>query len=161
MSSLLTAEVIKALRFSSDTGLVITVGNSLRSDDGVGPYIAERLTAIKRIPVIDAGFSPENSIDDIIRRAPETIIVIDAADFGGGAGEVRIIPEEIITQTTMSTHAIPLNVITRIIAGSIRTEVRFIGIQPKTVVFGEGLSPEVGEAADAIIDRIKQNFPAD
>ena len=86
------------------------------------------------------------------------IFIFDAADFSGSAGEVRLIPKECVPETTMSTHMIPLNVVTELIASSIDVKVFFIGIQPKSVAMGEGLSDEVKKAADEIISVVKENL---
>lgn len=157
MSNLLIDEIIGVLTFPLQSTLVITVGNTLRSDDGVGSYIAARLQSYPGIALINVGTMPENIVDEVIAMAPATIIIIDAADFGGPAGAVKIIPEESIPQVTLSTHMIPLNVVTNIIRDSIRTGVYFVGIQPKSVALGEGLSPEVQQAADELISVITNN----
>ena len=157
MLNSLTADVLEALGPASGPFLILTVGNSFRSDDGVGPYIASCLRPVP-VKVMDAGNTPENIVDEAIAFAPDKITVIDCADFGGTAGEVRVIPEELIPETTLSTHMVPINVITRLIGSSIKTSIVFIGIQPEAVTLGEGLSPEVRQAADEIIGIIKRNF---
>ena len=156
MSNILTVEIIEVLKTIPGSNLIITVGNSFRSDDGVGPYIGECLRRIKGINVLRAGINPENIIDEVIDSKPEKIFVFDAADFSGSAGQARLIPKESIPQSTLSTHAIPLNVITELIASSIDTSIYFIGIQPKSIEMGEGLSKEVKTAADNIIETVKK-----
>ncbi|MDD5746002.1 MAG: hydrogenase 3 maturation endopeptidase HyCI [Candidatus Omnitrophica bacterium] len=151
MSNLLPVEIINVLNFIPESTLVITAGNSFRRDDGVGRYIAARLQADCKVRVIDAGIAPENIVEEVIALAPRRIVVIDAADFGGRPGTVKVIPEEHIPQITLSTHMIPLNVVMPIINDRIRADVCYVGIQPKSVDFGEGLSPEVRQAADALI----------
>jgi len=158
MLNTLTADIIDLFRINPDSDLIVAVGNSFRSDDGVGPYIAQGLSKIKDLRLINAGYNPENIIEDVIKIAPERILIIDAADFRGKFGTVRIIPEEKIPQTSLSTHAIPLNIITAIIRESIETTVFFIGIQPKSVNLGEGLSDDVKNSADKIIEIIQKNM---
>lgn len=82
--------------------------------------------------------------------------VIDAANFGGAPGEIMTIPEDRLAETSLSTHRIPLNVITKVIQSEIETQVTFLGVQPKEVGLGEGLSKEVKETADQIINAIKK-----
>jgi len=157
MLNSLTAEILEVLKPRSNQDLIITVGNSFRRDDGVGPYLSGKLRDFEKIKVLNAGDTPENIVDEAIASKPVRILIFDAADFGGRAGEVRTIPEGLIPQTALSTHSIPLNVITGIIAGETNAEIVFIGIQPKTVEFGEGLSEEVKKAADAIAETIRRN----
>lgn len=155
MSSLLTAELRGTLRPDSQNHLVITAGNTFRSDDGAGPYIASQLKENQSVRVIDAGYTPENIVDEAIALQPKTVVFIDAANFGGRPGDIRVIPEESIPETTLSTHQIPLNVISKLIASSTGASISFVGIQAAKVSLGEGLSEEVKQSADEIINFFK------
>ena len=156
MSNILTADITKILNSVPGSNLIVTVGNSFRADDGVGPYIGENLKQVEGLKIIEAGINPENIVDEVIALAPQKIFIFDAADFGGKTGQVRLIPKESIPESSLSTHAIPLNVITELISSNINTTVYFIGIQPADVSMQEKLSAEVKESADAIILAIKQ-----
>ena len=156
MSNILTVDITELLKSIPGSNLIITVGNSFRSDDGVGPYLGAKLKRIKGLKVITAGINPENIIDEVIDLKPKRIFIFDAADFHAKAGQVRIIPKESIPESTLSTHAIPLNVITELIASSIDTSIYFIAIQAKSFDMGEGLSDEVKTSADEIIALIEQ-----
>ncbi|MBF0327674.1 MAG: hydrogenase 3 maturation endopeptidase HyCI [Nitrospirae bacterium] len=132
--------------------LVITVGNSFRSDDGVGPYISANAVALlPGIAVLNAGDKPENIIDKAVELKPARTIIIDAADFGGSAGEIRLLPVEMIPSTTLSTHTFPLPVVAKVIAEDTGSEIFFVGIQAKGMDFGEGLSDEVKAAAEFVL----------
>jgi len=131
--------------------VVVTVGNTLRSDDGAGPYIAERACPKEGVVLINAGGSPENILEEVRRAGPGRITFIDAADFGGAPGDIRVIPGEAIPETTISTHAISLRLIARLLREDTGAEVDYLGIQPRSVEFGERLSPEVVSAAERII----------
>ncbi len=146
--------------------IIITVGNDFRSDDGVGPYIYRRVMfkngdCPKRsgwtVPlfkhchyIINAGINPENIIDDVINLRPKKIIIIDCADFKGKPGEIKIIPEDAIPETSISTHTIPMPVITQILKNDTGAEIYYLGIQPKNIELGEGLSKEVKKSADSL-----------
>ena len=121
----------------------------------MGPYIASRLKSNRKVIVIDAGYTPENVIEQIIELKPKYILIIDAADFGGKPGEVKIINKEHIPETSLSTHSISLKIIAAILREETNAAINFLGIQPKTVVMGEGLSAEVRKAADKIIKKLK------
>ena len=158
MSNSLTAEINDLLKPAPYLTVIICVGNSLRSDDGAGPYIASRLKNGEKLVVLDAGYNPENFIEEVIALKPGRIVIIDAADFRGKAGEARMISEEDIPGSSLSTHAISLNVIYHILKEDTSSDIKFIGIQPKEVGYGERLSPEVQAAADMIISKIKKEF---
>ena len=143
--------------FETDgTTLIIAVGNTLRHDDGVGPYIAEQLRNSKfevldNVQIINVEEKPERAIDEAARVKPAKTIIIDAADFGGKVGEVRIIDIEDIPATTLSTHTFPLPIIAKIIEEDSKAPVYFLGVQPARMDLGEGLSCEVLKTAEEVI----------
>ncbi len=160
MSSLLTDKVQEALLPAPNGAtLFIFVGNTLRGDDGAGPYIFERLSGAteNRIRLMNVADRPEDCIDDAVAAAPAKTVIIDAADFGGAAGEARVIPHEFIPNTTLSTHTFPLKVIAGILKEDTGSDVFFIGIQSKDLSWSEELTPEVKNTANAIAAFISTN----
>ena len=134
------------------TTLLITVGNTLRGDDGVGPYIARNVPSPKEhIIILDAGERPESIVNRAAELRPARTIIIDAADFGGKPGEVRLLSEDDIPQSSLSTHAFPLGVIARLLAMDAGSEILFLGIQPESVEWKEMPSLPVRETAHEII----------
>jgi len=133
--------------------LIITVGNTLRQDDGVGPYIAGCLTG--RLPpeviLVNAGDRPENAIETAIMCRPVKTVIIDAALFGAASGKVMVIREDEIPTVTLSTHVFPIPIISKLIAEDTGSDVFFVGIQARDVAFGEGISRQVKKAADEIV----------
>lgn len=75
--------------------LILGIGNTLRSDDGLGSILANRLKDKVPFKVIDAGTTPENYLEKIVKEKPESMIIIDAVDFGGVPGEFRLLQAEI------------------------------------------------------------------
>jgi hydrogenase 3 maturation protease len=144
------------LRAKNKKTLIITVGNSFRKDDGVGPYIASLLDPTETpFVILDAGDKPENIVDEVGMLEPDITMIIDAADFGGAPGEIRIIDEENIPDATLTTHTFPLKVVTKLLKDDTGCEIIFIGIQPKDVGYGEGLTKHVQSSADELIDLIR------
>jgi hydrogenase maturation protease HycI len=156
---LLTDEIKKVLTPVDDEKLlVICIGNIFRKDDGAAPYIAERINVFsKNFLLINAGDRPENSIDQALDFSGNRIVIVDAADFDGIAGEVRIIPIDLIPENTLSTHTFPVKIIAKLLEHESNAEVYFIGIQGKDFDFGEGLSGKVKESADEIISIFKKS----
>ena len=147
----INARIQHVLSLEFKPSVILTIGNSFRCDDGVGPYIGEKLTSTKSVLVVNAEYSPERVIDEIVAFGPKSIVIIDAADFNGQPGEIRLIKAENISQTTLSTHSIPLSVISQILINDTQAKVEFVGIQVKHVSMGENLSQEVKDAADKIV----------
>lgn len=116
------------------------MGNELRKDDAIALMIAGDLGAIK-------GFShPENFI-----KEGEEIILIDAVDFNALPGSVKsFLPDEINEFALGTTHNMDLGVLKKICKIKM-----IIGIQPKDVGYGKGLSKELLLAKKKIIDDVK------
>ncbi|MEM7816186.1 MAG: hydrogenase maturation protease [Candidatus Aenigmatarchaeota archaeon] len=126
---------------------VIGVGNELKCDDGMGSG--------KDILVIPPEV-PENWIEPIIKFKPEVLILVDAADFGGKSGEIRVIREDEISKVFTNTHSVPLVLFLEAIKKKVKTKTIFIGIQPKTTGFEKPISREVREAGRKAADAIKK-----
>ena len=154
----LSADIKQIFKLSFGITVVITVGNILRTDDGLGPFIGSRVKSREDLKVINAKNRPENIIDEVISYKPSRIIIIDAADFEGKPGQIKLIDKECISKTTLSTHMIPLPVITSILENDTGASVFFIGVQPKNVILGEHLSFEVEESAWEIIKLIEEGY---
>jgi hydrogenase 3 maturation protease len=151
MSPSWSKEVAAALAPKGRT-LVITLGSTLRADDGVGPYVCAHVKfARPELRLLDAGTTPESVAQTAIDWKPDKIILIDAAHFQGAAGEVRVIPLEAINQSTViSTHSFPLSVTFSIVKEDTKAELVVIGVQAKSLDYKEGLSPEAEESASKL-----------
>ncbi|MEN3203796.1 MAG: hydrogenase 3 maturation endopeptidase HyCI [Atribacterota bacterium] len=159
MSPLLDDRVKEVLRpLKGKKTVLVAVGNPLRRDDGVGVYIGEEIgrRGLPFFSVVLAGFAPERVFDDILREHPAKVVFIDAASFGGKPGEIRVLEEEEIAASTLSTHTFPLPIVARIVAEEAGCPVFFVGIQPRDVSFGEGLTEAVREAAQAILAYLEE-----
>ena len=130
MSNSWTEEVAGALAPRGRT-LVITIGNPLRADDGVGPYVGRHVKLRgANLRLMDAGTTPERIAQDAIDWKPDKIILIDAAHFRGRAGEVRVIPLEAVNRyTALSTHSFPLHVTFSLVKEDTGAELVFVGIR--------------------------------
>ncbi len=153
MSHSWTKEVAAALAPKGRT-LVITLGSTLRADDGVGPYVCGRVKfKSPDLRLLDAGTTPENVAQTAIDWKPDKIILIDAAHFGGSAGEARVIPlAGINRQTVLSTHSFPLSVTFSIVQEDTGAELVVVGVQAASLDYKEGLSPEVESTASRLAE---------
>jgi hydrogenase 3 maturation protease len=153
MSPSWNKEVAAALAPKGRT-LVITLGSTLRADDGVGPYVCFRVKFSRpEFRLLDAGTTPENIAQTAIDWKPDKVILVDAAHFKGRAGEIRVIPLEAINQAMpISTHSFPLSVTFSIIKEDTGAELAVIGVQAKSLDYREGLSPEAEKSASELAD---------
>ncbi len=141
-----------------DNTLLITMGNSLRSDDGVGSYIAERLQGLSGIQIEDAGNRPERSIDWVDEYQPELVVFIDAADFGGIPGELRRIDARALAKRSLSSHRLPMEPLIAWIEQESGENCGCLGIQAALLDLGEQISPAVIDTAEQIISWLQQQI---
>ena len=125
---------------------VLGVGNRCRRDDGAGSLLAERLGRRTGAVVIDAGAVPENHLEKMARSHPDTILIVDAVDFGGTAGDQRIFEPESIAFAGLSTHALTLRLAADFLKARTQARLAFLAIQPADIRWGAGLSKEVARA---------------
>jgi hydrogenase 3 maturation protease len=156
---LLTAEIQSILSAApGEKTLIITVGNSLRGDDGVGPYIAENLLSLREgFYLIDAGERPESVYDRAIASGATRVIVIDAAEFDAEPGEARIFKGDALPKTTLSTHTFPLSWLAALLEHDLGCTVRFLAIQAGTFAFEDPMTPKVKETAEEIMEALKSD----
>ncbi len=137
---------------------IVGIGHPLRSDDYVGSLIAKDLqTQIVRVSgkfvVVDAENSPENVLAKILDKQVRLIIIVDAVDMGLPAGTIRLFSLNETTYPFFTTHNIPLHVILR--SDDDKGRVVLLGVQPKTVDFGTGLSDQVETARHDIVQLLR------
>lgn len=131
---------------------VVGVGAQLKRDDFAGVRVAEAVNA--RVHPLIKGFAghnaPENITGEIVSFAPALVVFVDAAALGLSAGEARVIERAEMGGVSFCTHTLPLQLIMDYLAQALGCAFLVLGIQPKDISFGEGLSPEVQAAADRI-----------
>lgn len=131
---------------------VLGIGNRDRRDDGVGSLAAARLGARTRAMVLDAGAAPENYLEKAARFGPDAVLLIDAVDFGGRAGELRLIAPEQIASAGVSTHAVSLRMAAQFLEARTGARIALLAIQPAEVEEDTGLSAEAERALERVVD---------
>lgn len=136
--------------------LLVGIGNSMRGDDGVGPYIVSKLIESDKLKLLNVGEHPERMVDVALSLQPDFLIIVDAADVGVAPGMLLEIAEASLRQNAFSTHRIPINVVTQVIKEDCSTEILIIGIQPNNMELGTSLSVEVEGAADILLEEVRK-----
>ncbi len=144
---------------SKGRSVILGVGSSLNCDDGAGPAIAEALISAMKgrapvnenVMVINGCAAPENFTGEIKRFGPDTLIIIDAADFSGAPGSVSIIDLKDISGATFSSHMLPVRIMAEYLEKETGCKTFLIGIQPESVLYGDVLSLPVSRAVKEII----------
>ena len=140
--------------------VVVGVGNTGKGDDGAGSYLARKLGAVPIFRVIDAGVAPENFLEKIVAERPDTVLIIDAADFSVIPGEVALFDAGDIAPGGLSTHALSLDMTREYLTARLPgVKVVLLAIQPE-VLKGSTLSPAVQQACDAIEKALAETLNA-
>jgi len=134
--------------------IILGVGNTLRGDDGIGPALIRDLRGKIGCGLLDCGETPENYLQKIIDFGPSTIIVVDAADWGGPPGEIRQIRLEEISNPSLSSHTASLGLSLDYLRAHLKARIVIVGIQSRTRAFLDPISPEAKQALEILEDRL-------
>lgn len=137
--------------------LVLGVGNTILTDEGVGPWVVERLRALNPeapgITWMDGGtlsFSIATDVEDA-----EQLIVVDATELKASPGTVRVFVDDAMDRMLgghgRSIHEVGLMDLMNMARLTERLPRRraLVGIQPETIDWGTEPSPAVGAAMPA------------
>jgi hydrogenase 3 maturation protease len=138
---------------------IVGIGNIIRGDDGLGPKLIELLRArsFRSAQLFDCGTAPENYIFPILSTSCDTVILVDAADMGIAAGDIKVFSLDEISNVSFSTH----NPSPRLFADLLKTgkddmNIFVVSIQPKTTALGASLSKEVLDGLEILADAFSQ-----
>lgn len=142
---------------------VLGIGNDLKTDDGLGLIIVDNLHIDDpRILIENVGSVPEGFTRALAAFGAERVIMVDAADMLKPPGHVELITKDRIGGIAISTHRMPLSFLMMYLEQETGGKAILIGIQPKSIQFGEGLTPEIQEVVDKTIasleDILKQHL---
>lgn len=104
--------------------------------------------------VMDAGHAPENGTSQLRRFDPQLVLLIDAAEMGEEPGTVRLIGIDELDGMSASTHTLPLSILAKYLALELKCQVVLLGIQPQSTDVGEGVTPSVQQAVNAVVNTL-------
>lgn len=133
---------------------VMGIGNRHLHDDGVGSFVAEALESSPWFDAIDAGFIPENCLEKVASKHPDTILMVDATDFGGEPGEVALIYPDKVAYSGVSTQAGSLRMLAEYMSARTHAPVALLAIQPVDLSEGEDLSPPVSSTFKELLETL-------
>jgi hydrogenase 3 maturation protease len=80
--------------------------------------------------------------------------MVDAADMRKPAGHVELVTKTRIGGIALSTHSMPLSFLMQYLEDATGGQTILLGIQPQSIVFGEGLTSEIKEVAQKVISTL-------
>ena len=139
--------------------IILGVGNDLKSDDGVGPFIIKKLKQEnienKNLLFIDAETVPENFTGKIRKENPTHLIIVDACLMDSQPGDMQIVNKYEFANIGISTHSMSLSFFVRYLEKDTDFRIIFVGIEPETMEWGEKPTPKVEKAAIEFIEILK------
>jgi len=108
--------------------------------------------------ILEAGLAPENCTGAVRRFAPDWVILADAAQWGGKAGEILWADSKDAAGWSGSTHTLPLSMLAEYLAAELGCRILIAGIQPACLDFGAPLSPEVEQAVENLVEALTGAF---
>ncbi len=133
---------------------LVGIGNELNGDDAAGVIAVQQINKnVHPSPnhlIIIGGLAPENYLGKITEFGPDVVILVDAADLENPPGTITLLPWDLTTGFSASTHTLPPYVMAEYLTTAISCQVFIIGIQPQQVEFTTPLSPVIEEAVKEI-----------
>jgi len=132
--------------------VLVGVGETLRGDDGVGIKIIELLdeSILRNVLILNTGSVPEAYTGKLVEHNSTHVLLLDAANFGGEPGDVKLIDSTRIGGQAISTHNLPLTIFISYVEKVLGSKVLLLGVQPKCIGFNTELSPEVAKATQKV-----------
>lgn len=138
---------------------VLGIGNRLRRDDGVGPWVVEALRG--RLPDADLRVPGDNGFALLeALSGTDAALVVDAVQSDAAPGTVRRfdaaagpLPQDALR---CSTHALGVAEAVELARalGELPRRLTVYGIEGADFSTGEGLSPAVAAAAAALVEEL-------
>lgn len=165
----LTTELKARLKGAKRIAL-LGIGSELRADDAAGMLVAKYVEKNAQRPtphglrksllrVFYGETAPENLTGEIIRYKPTHIIVVDSADLKERPGSVLLLESGDLDQgISFSTHKLPARVMMDYFVKSLKCRIIFIGIQPKSIVFGKAMSKEARASVKEVSNAIRSTI---
>jgi len=118
--------------------------------------LAERLQGHGGLPALDCGDRPEDFTREIAEAGADTIVIVDAVEMGGRAGEVAVFDAIEVRDDASDTHRASLVALMRYLEMRTGAEVRLLGIQPA----GLADTPVLSQAVAVVLDVLEEWFVA-
>jgi hydrogenase maturation protease len=146
-----------------DRVLVVGVGNSIMGDDGLGVRAVDELR-LRDLPdyvdTLDAGTALLDALPDL--KEYDKVVLIDAvAADGDGVTILRNPSPSKLPQRALSLHEVGIGeaLSLQLLVDGKLPEVVIIGLKPRRIEIGTGLSDEVAskvpELVEAVLDEIQ------
>ena len=160
------AKELKARFEGAKRVAVLGIGSELRGDDAAGMLVAESIAKSKKkmprgtaLRAFAGSTAPENLTGEIRKFRPEHLVMVDTAEMKRKPGTVILLsPEAVGAGVSFSTHKLPAEILIDYFIKSLKCKVTMIGIQPKSIKFGQDVSGEIKKCAKEVSGAIMRGI---
>lgn len=140
------------------TTLVLGLGNTIMTDDGIGPKVIEQLQQGAGLPdgvtLLDGGTLGLDLLPHL--EGVQRLIIVDAVEIGKSAGTcVRLAGDEVpmALETKLSPHQMGMKDLLAVarLMGQLPEEIVLIGVQPACLEMDTELTPLVAGAIPTLL----------
>ena len=108
----------------------------------------QRALRTPEILILNGDTAPENMTGQIKDFKPSHLIILDAADTGRQPGHSDIVdPAGLSSNLSATTHSLPIKMVIEYIDHYAPCHCTIVGIQPRSVHFGDPVTPVVSAAS--------------
>ncbi|UCG45280.1 MAG: hydrogenase maturation protease [Candidatus Bathyarchaeota archaeon] len=146
----------------ADSVVIAGIGNPIRRDDFIGVEIVRTLRGRTGplVNLLECETAPESFIGQIAKLQPTHVLLIDAGILKQKPGaSVLVEPDQVGSESVVSTHALPLQIMCRYLAETTNATIALLLIQPKDATFGEGLTAELLKAKTQLASLLLRLLP--
>jgi hydrogenase maturation protease len=145
--------------------LILGLGNTIMSDDGIGPKVIEKLRSEGGLPddvdLVDGGTLGLDLLPFL--EGVRKLIIVDAVEIGKPAGTVvYLVGDEVpvALETKLSPHQMGMKDLLAVarLMGQLPEEIILIGVQPLSLQMDTELTPCVAACLDELSDRVRREL---
>jgi hydrogenase 3 maturation protease len=153
-------EIISRMSKPQPRIAIVGIGNELRGDDAAGVIIARWLQPSARpsILVLDAGPVPENFTSLLRTFAPDMLLLVDATHMDEPPGTVQLLEFDSIQSDSATTHTLSSHLVINYLRTMLDCDTLLLGIQPGQNSLGVGLSADVRQSVEQIVQALQQKI---
>jgi len=147
------------------TTLILGLGNTIMSDDGIGPKVIEQLQQDADLPecvlLLDGGTLGLDLLPYLERIG--RLIIVDAVELGKPPGTVvRLVGDDVpmALETKLSPHQMGMKDLLAVarLMGHLPEEIILIGVQPACLEMDTELTPVVAACLDELAEMVRREL---
>lgn len=145
--------------------LILGLGNTIMSDDGIGPKVIEKMRSDGGLPndvdLVDGGTLGLDLLPFL--EGVRKLIIVDAVEIGKPAGTVvHLVGDEVpvALETKLSPHQMGMKDLLAVarLMGQLPEEIILIGVQPSSLEMDTELTPCVAACLDELVSRVRREL---